>query len=81
MLAGGLNIKNLKKGVELTGVTYCRHIIWSREKRIKCPKKIKELVSYVKKTNLNKFKNLIFINSLIKMVDWWISVGDLLQKH
>ena len=54
MLAGGLNIKNLKNAVELTRapiVDISSGV--ERKKRYKMPKKIKELVSYVKK---NKFK-------------------------
>lgn len=54
MLAGGLNIKNLKNAVELTGAPIVDISSGVEKKKgIKCPKKIKELVSYVKK---NKFK-------------------------
>lgn len=56
MLAGGLNIKNVKKAVEETGApTVDISSGVELKKGIKCPKKIKQLIEYVKK---NKFKKI-----------------------
>ena len=56
MLAGGLNIKNIKKAVEETGApTVDISSGVELKKGIKCPKKIKQLIEYVKK---NKFKKI-----------------------
>ena len=61
MLAGGLNIKNLKKAVELTGAPIVDISSGVElEKGVKCSKKIKELVSYVEKVNSQKFKKFNF---------------------
>ena len=55
MLAGGLNIKNLKKAVELTGAPIVDISSGVEvEKGVKCPKKIKELIRYVKKSGFTK---------------------------
>ena len=55
MLAGGLNIRNLKKAVELTGAPIVDISSGVElEKGIKCSKKIKELVSYVEKSKFAK---------------------------
>ena len=55
MLAGGLNIKNLKKAVELTGAPIVDISSGVEvEKGVKCPEKIKELIRYVKKSRFTK---------------------------
>ena len=56
MLAGGLNIKNIKKAVEETGAPIVDISSGVELKKgIKCPQKIKQLIEYVKK---NKFKKI-----------------------
>ena len=56
IIAGGLNIKNVKSAIELTGAPIVDISSGVETKKgIKCPKKIKELVSFVKK---NKFKKI-----------------------
>ena len=56
MLAGGLNIKNIKKAVEETGAPIVDISSGVELKKgIKCPKKIKQLIEYVKN---NKFKKI-----------------------
>ena len=55
MLAGGLNIKYLKKAVELTGAPIVDISSGVEvEKGVKCPEKIKELIRYVKKSRFTK---------------------------
>ena len=61
MLAGGLNIKNLKKAVELTGAPIVDISSGVEvEKGVKCPEKIKELIRYVKRVDSQKFKEFNF---------------------
>ncbi len=56
MLAGGLNIKNIKKAVEETGAPIVDISSGVELKKgIKCPQKIKQLIEYVKN---NKFKKI-----------------------
>ena len=51
----GLNIKNLKKAVELTGAPIVDISSGVEvEKGVKCPEKIKELIRYVKKSRFTK---------------------------
>ena len=55
IIAGGLNIKNVKSAIELTGAPIVDISSGVETKKgIKCPKKIKELVSYVKKNKFTK---------------------------
>ena len=59
MIAGGLNIENIKTAIEKTGapiVDISSGV--EREKGIKCPKKIKELISYVKKNKFAKIQEI-----------------------
>ena len=56
MLAGGLNIKNIKKAVEETGAPIVDISSGVELKKgIKCPQKIKQLIEYVKN---NKFEKI-----------------------
>ena len=56
MLAGGLNIKNIKKAVEVTRAPIVDISSGVELKKgIKCPQKIKQLIKYVKN---NKFKKI-----------------------
>jgi len=55
MLAGGLNIKNIKRAVEQTGAPIVDISSGVELKKgIKCPKKIKQLIEYVKNNKLEK---------------------------
>ncbi len=59
IIAGGLNIRNIKNAIERT----CPPIVdissgVEIKKGIKCPKKIKELVDYVKKSKFTKIQKI-----------------------
>ena len=55
IVAGGLSVKNVKKAIEITGAPIVDISSGVEEKKgIKCPKKIREFISYVKKNKFTK---------------------------